>query len=119
MGHWLICWAHPSHTHMWPQGTSAICRGASMQTTHTLLSSPLAEAGACREISNNIVHELVPVGLFRTQRELTLPCSWEEVGQDLSGHAQGEGTPVKLFASGRMEEGAHVFPDLSKRVDLQ
>lgn len=57
-------------------------------------------------------------GLFRTKGKLTIPCSWEGVAQDLSGHAQGEGTLVKLFASGRMEEGAHVFPDLSKRVDL-
>ena len=57
-------------------------------------------------------------GVYLEQKELTIPCSWEGVAQDLSGHAQGEGTLVKLFASGRMEEGAHVFPDLSKRVDL-
>ena len=89
-----------------------------MQTTQTLLSSPLAEAGACGGDKEGYMNQY-RWGLFRTQREQTLPCSWEEVAQGSSGRAQGEGTLVKLFASGRMEEGAHVFLDLSKRVHLQ
>ena len=61
-----------------------------MQTTHTLLSSPLAEAGACREISNNIVHEPVQ-WVYLEHKRSSYRVVGRKLGRIYSGMLRGKG----------------------------